>query len=245
MRRVFYHLSRFFFVRKCVGCGEILDAEQHTDAFCPKCRVLWEGAKTANCPKCFGAVVECGCMPTTLKKSGALCLRKLTFYRAELFHTPQNRLLYHLKHQPNRRIEGFVAKELSKLVFKECQTLELECPAQEAVIVYLPRTGKAKRREGFDQSERLAKALSVESGIPFVSAICRTGRSKEQKSLQRNERFQNVKGKFSLKNPEDVKGKCVFLLDDIVTTGAGMSECVKLLRHSGAKFVLCLCIAQD
>lgn len=238
-------LSRFFFVRKCVGCGEFLDAEHHNDAFCPKCRVLWEGAKTANCPKCFGAVVECGCMPSTLKKSGALCLRKLTFYRAELSHMPQNRLLYRLKHQPNRRIEGFLAKELSKLVIKECRQLDLDHPAEEAVIVYLPRTKKAKRREGFDQSERLAKALSAVSGIPFVSAFHRMGRSKEQKNLQRKERFENVKGKFSLENSKEIKGKCVFLLDDIVTTGAGMSECVKLLRRSGARFVICVCIAQD
>ncbi len=236
-------LDRFVFVYKCVGCGEILSYEQSTHAFCPKCRATWEEAKTVSCPICYREAVACTCMPRYLSPSGAFCLRKLMPYDKTKEHMPPNRLIYRLKHQPNRRLERFIASELATLVREELRVLELDDPAHDAVLVYLPRSRKATRAEGFDQSERITRALSDELGIPFVGAIVRTRRARVQKALNAADRMKNAKQSFRYVEAADVKGKYVFLLDDIVTTGAGMRVCTSLLQKAGAKGVLCFCIA--
>lgn len=240
LREIF---NRFVFVSHCVGCGEILSYEQSKNAFCPKCRKVYEEAKTVNCPTCYREAVACTCMPKLLSQSGALCLRKLMFYDKAKEHTPPNRWIYRLKHQPNRRLEDFGARELASLVREELRVIEPDDLSRETVIVYLPRSRKAVRDEGFDQSERLARALSAELGIPMLRAIARTRHTKVQKTLNATDRMKNAKQSFCYVEGCDVKGKYVLLVDDIVTTGAGMRVCTALLRRAGAKGVLCFCIA--
>lgn len=237
--------DRFVFVYKCVGCGEILPYEQSKNAFCKKCRAVYDEAKTVNCPNCYQETVACTCMPTLLSKSGALCLRKLMPYDKKKGHTPPNRLLYRLKHQPNNRLERFVANELLPLVREELAVLSLDNLAEEAVIGYVPRSCKAKRADGFDQSERLSRALSRELGIPVMQAIERTKHGRVQKNLSAAERVKNAKQSFRYDSRIDVSGKYVLLIDDVVTTGAGMSVCTSLLRRGGARGILCFCIAID
>ena len=236
-------LDRYVFVSHCVGCGEILSYEQSKHAFCPSCRPSYEEAKTVNCPICYREAIACTCMPKNLSKSGALCLRRLMFYDKTKEHTPPNRLIYRLKHHPNRRLEAFVAKELSVLVREELTVLELEDAEKEAVLVYLPRTKKARRDEGFDQAERITRAMSDELSIPVVCAITRTNNGHVQKLLNATEREKNAKTSFVCTDAEAVCGRYVLLVDDIVTTGAGMGACTSLLMKAGAKGVLCFCIA--
>ena len=50
-------------------------------------------------------------------------------------------------------------------------------------------------------------------------------------------RKANILGAFVVTDPELVRGKCVLLLDDIVTTGATASECARVLLTAGAKEV--------
>lgn len=235
--------DRFIFVYKCVGCGELLSYEQSKNAFCKKCRAAYDEAKTVNCPSCYRETVACTCMPKALSKSGALCLRKLMPYDKMKEHTPPNRLLYRLKHQPNSRLEHFVADELAPLMCEELAVLSVDLPSEQAVIVYLPRSRQAKRAEGFDQSERLSRALSRILKIPVAKAIVRTRRGRVQKDLGAVERMENAKESFRYNPHVDVKGKYVLLFDDVVTTGAGMSVCTALLRRAGAKGVLCFCMA--
>ena len=236
-------LDRFVFVSHCVGCGELLSYEQSKHAFCSSCRPSYEEAKTVNCPSCYREVVACTCMPKNLSKSGALCLRKLMFYDKTKEHTPPNRLIYRLKHHPNRRLERFVAKELSALVREELAVLALDDVAKQAALVYLPRTRKARRDEGFDQAERITRAMSDELSIPVSRAIVRTRNGDVQKRLNATEREKNAQASFGCIDAEAIRGRYVLLVDDIVTTGAGMGACTSLLMRAGAKGVLCFCIA--
>ena len=236
-------LDRFVFLSHCVGCGEILPYEESKSAFCLACRATYDAAKTENCPSCFQEVVACSCMPSLLSRSGALCLRKLMFYDKTKEHTPPNRLIYRLKHSPNRRLERFVAKELSVPVREELAVLSLPNLSSSAVLVYLPRTRRARRDEGFDQAERVAHAMADELGIPVASVISRTRHGHEQKALSASERAKNARMGFCCSRAEEIRGKYVILIDDIVTTGAGMAACTRLLMKAGARGVLCFSIA--
>ncbi len=234
-------IRRYFVVRKCGGCGEILDFEHSDSALCDKCSRKLSVAMAQSCPTCFQSAIECSCMPKGMVASGALCLRKLYFYSAQKAHEPQNRLIYYLKKNPNRRIFAFIGGELYRLLSAELSVIG----DSEAVITYIPRTARARRIYGFDQSLLMARQLSAISGIPFASLLRRRRGDREQKRLDRSRRFRNVEGRFSIIDPQPVKGKYVVLIDDVVTTGASMAACTKILMKNGALGVICLCIATD
>lgn len=241
-------LHRYFIVHKCAGCSEILEYERHEEAFCNICKLAWNTAKTENCGDCYKEISECSCMPKKLSNSGALILRKLCYYSADRAGEPQNRLIYKLKNIKNKRYAKFVALQLSVAVKEELKNL-IDIGSSDlhenVLITYVPRSKKAILNNGFDQSELICNELAAMLGIKCVKTIRRGRYGKEQKNLTKVERFKNTEALFSLDSQTSVKGKYIILFDDIVTTGASMTGCVKALRRGKARGILCFCIALD
>ena len=239
--------ERLFCVHKCASCRTILSQENFYDALCPKCMEIYRKAKTESCSQCLRSAVECICQPKMLSASGSLCLCKLFFYHVDKANEAENKLVYFLKHQPNKRVEKFVAAELSPILSRELSALDIEDVQKEAVIVNAPRGRKALKENGFDQSERICRMLSERTGIPFAPAIRRRAGGKEQKRLTAEQRKRNIKSRMlcNEKYAEEIKGKYVILFDDVVTTGASMSACLPLLRKMGAKGVIGCTLAAD
>ncbi|NIQ88959.1 MAG: ComF family protein, partial [Deltaproteobacteria bacterium] len=66
-----------------------------------------------------------------------------------------------------------------------------------------------------------------------------------QTGLSRRQRATNVKGAFSLKSNKNVKGKGILLVDDVLTTGETVNQCVRVLKKDGgAKEVVVLTVAR-
>ena len=63
-----------------------------------------------------------------------------------------------------------------------------------------------------------------------ADAVLRQRNTKSQASLTHGERSTNVKGAFVVVSPEALMGKHVLLVDDIVTTGATLSECIRAIN---------------
>jgi len=241
------YLKRLFIVRKCVSCREILDYKHFDSALCPKCRDEFEAAKAQSCPKCFAAACECSCQPPMLSKLGSLTLRKLFFYSAENDNEVQNKMIYFLKHNPNKRGFDFFAEQTLNMLMDEVKSLDIENLADETFVVNMPRGRASVRRYGFDQSAEICKALSRISGIPYVKAVSRKNGGKEQKKLTAAQRRENLSGRIypNSKNLNTVKGRYAILFDDVVTTGASMAACIKILRKMQVKGVICVALATD
>lgn len=237
-------MDRFFRVRKCGGCGEILAYEHCHDAFCPDCRLKWNRAKTETCPTCFQSAVECSCQPKYLSSTGVLTLRKLVFYSSKRESEPQNRIIYHIKKNPNHRYWTFLASELKPLAEEELSILGFSAPYEDVVLVSVPRGRRSKATYGFDQSEQLCRFLSAAMRIPLANVLHRKFGGKEQKKLTQSQRQKNIRRMIDCKDGSAVRGKCVVLLDDVVTTGASMSVCASVLKKAGAKSVIALSLAQ-
>lgn len=102
--------------------------------------------------------------------------------------------------------------------------------------VPLHYTRLLKRR--FNQSALLGKELSKLSGIGCDSlSLIRHKKTRPQVELSGMERQRNVRDVFSVKHPDEVKGKRVLLIDDVLTTGATLKECARALHRAGAKSV--------
>lgn len=111
------------------------------------------------------------------------------------------------------------------------------------IISFTPRRQMQKYKFDFDQAEELASAIAKATGIPCRQLVFRQGHARPQKKLNKKERAQNVIGKFMCEDELDLTGKTIILVDDVVTTGATMEECARLLKAHGAKTVIGWCLA--
>jgi len=75
------------------------------------------------------------------------------------------------------------------------------------------------------------------------STLARTKNTLPQTDLSREARRTNVSGAFELRAKKDVLGKHVLLVDDVVTTGATLSEAKKTLREGRPAHVTCVALA--
>lgn len=111
-------------------------------------------------------------------------------------------------------------------------------------IVSVPLTPRAQSKRGFNQSGLLAKAVSERVGKPYIrGAVEKHRRTGEQKNLSRKERDRNLAGSFTAAKREEVKGKRVLVVDDVLTTGATADEMAKVLLRAGADTVYLATVA--
>lgn len=240
-------LRDLFFPPRCSGCGALLRFEGFgtaRQALCAECAAKWEDAKATSCGICGARVDECRCMPEELQRARCGTLRKLTFYQGGSRDAIQNLLIYRLKNRPERQAAEFVAKELEKLL--NDLMAEFSLTPENTRLTYIPRGRRAALESGTDQAKVLCRELSLRSGIACVVGIRRRAwHGKPQKKLNRTERKKNAIESFRIAQNADVYAKNVILLDDIVTSGASMAVCARLLRRAGAERIFCLSVAVD
>jgi ComF family protein len=105
-------------------------------------------------------------------------------------------------------------------------------------IVPIPLHWLKVRERSFNQSVRLARRLSKETGIPVQPRLLRrTERTETQTRLTRAQRAENVKRAFAYRPRKPLNGERIVLLDDVLTTGATANACAKLLMDNGAGLV--------
>jgi len=117
--------------------------------------------------------------------------------------------------------------------------------ALEADLVSWPPLSKKRRRErGYDQAELLARAVGKALALPVVRTLDKKEVPAQSGLEGEARRRANVLGAYSAHDPEAFRGKTVLLVDDVVTTGATLSECAKILRLAGAREVVCAALAR-
>ena len=105
------------------------------------------------------------------------------------------------------------------------------------------------RRRGFNPAAALARDLARASAAPLAFALARVRDTPSQTGLGRAGRRANVRGAFRVSAPSVFRAsricaRCVWLVDDVVTTGATLEECARALRAAGAVRVVALCAAR-
>lgn len=122
------------------------------------------------------------------------------------------------------------------------------CPPDIQVadwITPVPLYTRRRRERGYNQSALLASRLSRRVGIPFRDGLLRRNRSTvSQTRLTAAQRLHNVRGVFSVPWPRRARGARIVLVDDVMTTGATVNECARMLRAAGAAAVMVLTVAR-
>lgn len=106
------------------------------------------------------------------------------------------------------------------------------------LLTYVAVSPLRRWRRGYDQSALLAQAVGETLGMTPLPTLRKRSRVRPQsRTVDRAERQSNVRGAFRVVNPEAVRGKRVLLIDDVLTTGATVSEASRVLLEAGAKSV--------
>ena len=113
------------------------------------------------------------------------------------------------------------------------------------LISWVPLSRERLKSRGFDQAMLLALATALELDDVAVETLTKhTDIPAQSGTSSGAERKQNVSGVYSASDPELITGKRILLIDDIITTGATLSECARTLRDSGADDVYCATLAR-
>jgi ComF family protein len=111
-------------------------------------------------------------------------------------------------------------------------------------LVPVPLHPSKLRERGMNPVHELAREIARRLDLRVVSPLERPARSTPQADLGRAARLVNAEQSFTLARPEDVLGRDLVLVDDVVTTGATATACARLLRGAGARRVGVLALAR-
>ena len=92
-------------------------------------------------------------------------------------------------------------------------------------------------RTGYNPAEVLAAVVASALKRPLRRWIRKIKSTKPQATLPLEKRIENPKGAFALRKRAAVRGRCVLLVDDILTTGGTANECARVLLDAGASEV--------
>lgn len=139
-------------------------------------------------------------------------------------------LKFNKKHSVLEDIENLIKKEFNLFIEKNKIT------KNDFILIPIPITKRSLNKRGYNQSEFIAKTLDqdlVNSNILYK----KTNHISQNKIKNKNERRNNIKNSFEVKNINKAKDKIIILIDDVTTTGATIIEARKVLKNAGAKKV--------
>lgn len=152
------------------------------------------------------------------------------------------KIIHHLKYSGMKDLGVFLGEHLAGYVKLEIE----EQKESYDYIIPVPLHKTKVRERGYNQSEYIVKGLSGVLNIPFLfDVINRKLYTKSQTKLTLLERQKNILGAFAFNNSynEKLKDKNIILLDDVVTTGATVNECIKVLREAGVNKIFAVSLA--
>ena len=122
--------------------------------------------------------------------------------------------------------------------------VQRDIPETFDCVTWVPVSSLRKLSRGFDQVELLSRHVGRELEIPSIPLLKKIRHNRRQSGLaDAAMRRANVLGAYKTVNLSHIQGKKILLLDDVLTTGATVEECARVLLTAGAKEVHCAAIA--
>ena len=101
------------------------------------------------------------------------------------------------------------------------------------VLMPVPLFWWKQLRRGYNQATLLAHVISQETDISNQHALRRVKNTRTQTRLSESERQDNVRNAFTIEE-NGFDNKNILLVDDVLTTGATIHECARVLKNAGA-----------
>jgi ComF family protein len=209
-----HSILNLFYPRVCAACGESLLKDEET--VCLKCRYL---------------------LPKTGYELNPDNPLAQTFYGRVKFHAVTacfffaksgkvQHLIHELKYKGNKEAGVFLGQQLGETI--------KDAPLFQGIdyLIPVPLHPKREKQRGYNQSLMIAKGINEVTGIPIGDKyLIRAVNTATQTKKSAEERYKNVKDIFEVRFPEELEGKHVLLIDDVLTTGATLESCAHQLEN--------------
>jgi len=233
-------LLDFFLPRDCVSCGKS-NPRGRFGHLCEDCAaeiyylnggVCLRCAEIVGAPKepCVRACAECAELMPHFDAALAACV----------FTGAPRELLLNLKYGGARHL----AADVAALFDGAARFAEF---AKGATLVPVPLHSARLKKRKYNQSLEIARAIKrryPQLELKIAEPLLRKKQTLAQASLDKKTRLQNIRGAFGLKPKAAAKLKKetpVIIFDDVMTTGATLDECARVLKRAGFKNVRALC----
>jgi len=224
----------------CRGCQQPLPPDGDR-TLCPECRTALADARvgTLRCETCGvpfpHAAPEPSCARCIIEKRHFDKARAFAVYR-----DPMTTIVRAFKFRGDYALGPRVLRELL-----DSEGLPDGIGEGSEVVVPVPLHARRRRERGYDQAELLARVLARHLDMPLHRrALVRTRYTSQQSLLVMNARWDNVRGAFAIgRSPLPLRCN-VLLVDDVITTGATISECARVLKRAGVARVHAIALAR-
>ncbi len=218
----------FLFPKTCLGCGKA------GELLCARCRRSLPRIYPPICPRCGRPQASGVLCPSCVRRNSSIDGIRAPFR----FGGTVREAVHQFKYK-NLRI---LAKPLARLM---CDYLSRD-PLPADVLMPVPLRPKRLRDRGYNQSELLAKELSLLVHLPVSTGqLVRCKYTQPQaKTTSVEERQVNMTDAFACVENE-MAGKHVLLIDDVSTSAATLDACAAALKSSGAASVWGLVLARE
>jgi len=196
-----------------------------------RCRVCWLGGTDDRCPRC------------RYDRPAFRAARSVFVYDKETLaaypHDGAVRAAVHaLKYRGVSAVASLMARPMAELLVKWS-------PGVEA-IVPVPLFGMRRRIRGYNQSEVLARDIGRLTGLPVFTNVLVRSRATPPQVRQRDEesRRSNLEGAFEA-GRRRAEGRSLLIVDDVMTTGATLDACARVLMGAGSSTVFALTFSRE
>ena len=214
---LFKSLFNTFFPRYCCVCGHRLLINEET--MCISCLST---LPLTHIKAKKGNIVE------RLLWNDKICTERAD---SLLYYIPKSKfckLFFQFKYYNNPDVAVHLGKIMAHRLLQTDFFNGVDC------IIPIPLSKQRFHQRGYNQSERLAHGISLETGIAVnTTAVQRVVDNPSQTHLNQNERIQNVKNIFCLSDAAFIHGKHILLVDDMITTGSTTRACARVLVGAG------------
>lgn len=203
---------------------------------CPTCKIKLDISELSICTNCLNSIKKADEERIHYEFNRKFSESGFISDYTTLFVFEQDNAIQPLIHSIKYNKRFLHAKQLGKLIAINCKDNLRKWNIDFIIPIPLHQLKKAER--GYNQSYYMALGIGNYLNLPVKNNFLKRIRYTEtQTNLTLSEREKNIRGAFTAKRKNKIGNKTFLLVDDVITTGATIRECARVLLENGATAV--------